>query len=239
MSTFTVFPAIDLREGSVVRLRQGDPGRQTTYSLDPAETARRWCKAGARWLHIVDLDGAFGNSSAANQLALEAILASGASVQFGGGLRSMEQIQRALDLGVQRAILGTVAIEDPSLLSRAVAQFGPEHIAVAIDVYGNRVRTRGWTSEAESSPIDLGIRLHAAGVLTIILTDISRDGMQGGLNLPMTRKLAVETGLDVIASGGVSSLEDVSRVHAAGLYGVVIGRALYDGQISLEEALKC
>ncbi|MBI4761813.1 MAG: 1-(5-phosphoribosyl)-5-[(5-phosphoribosylamino)methylideneamino]imidazole-4-carboxamide isomerase [Chloroflexota bacterium] len=233
-----VYPAIDLRGGKVVRLKQGDPARQTVYSSDPAETARRWLEAGARWLHVVNLDGAFGESEDANLSALEAILSLGACVQFGGGLRSLEAIARALDLGVSRVILGTLAVEDPALVAQALTRFGTEKIAVGIDARDGLVRTRGWQTDGGVPALDLALQMRTLGLRTVIFTDIRRDGLGGGLNLPATRELAQASGLDAIASGGVHTLEDVRAVKEAGLAGVIIGRALYDGTVELASALK-
>lgn len=241
-----VYPAIDLRNGKVVRLKEGDPRRLTAYSDDPLETAQRWLEAGARWLHVVNLDGAFGESDDANRAALESILRLGARVQFGGGLRSLEAITRALDLGVSRVIFGTAAVENPDLVAEALARFGTDSIAVSIDARDELVCTRGWQAEGGVTALDLALRLRtlrpaqgsALGLRTVIFTDIRRDGLGGGLNLAATRELANASGLDVIASGGVRSIEDVRAVKEAGLAGVIIGRALYDGTVELEKALQ-
>jgi phosphoribosylformimino-5-aminoimidazole carboxamide ribotide isomerase len=245
MEAFTVYPAIDLRAGRVVRLAQGDPARQTVYGHDPGEVARQWLAAGARWLHVVNLDGAFGDRDAENQKALAAVLEatrkSGGQgcVQLGGGLRSLDDVARALSLGVGRAILGTIAIEAPELVSEAVVRFGADRIAVGIDVHEGRARVRGWTERTELDPVTLGKELYHLGVRTVVFTNIARDGVGGGVDVVATQQLAEATGLCVIASGGVTSLADVRHVKAAGLSGVIIGRALYEGQIDLKEALRC
>lgn len=247
MSAFAVYPAIDLRAGKVVRLAQGDPGRQTIYGDDPAGAARRWLAAGACWLHVVNLDGALGDQqrSAQNQVALGAILsaanesAAGGSVQFGGGLRSLDDIEQSLSLGVTRAIVGTAAVESPDLVTEAVVRFGADRIGVGIDARDKRVRVRGWVREADVDPTALGRKLYGLGVRTVVYTNIARDGVGPGVDVAGTRRLAEATGLSVIASGGVASLDDVRRVRAAGLAGVIIGRALYEGQIDLREALQC
>lgn len=245
MDAFTVYPAIDLRAGNVVRLAQGDPTRQTVYDDDPAEVAQQWLSAGARWLHVVNLDGAFGDRDAKNREALSAVLEAIATlggvahVQFGGGLRSLVDVERVISLGVERAILGTVAIEAPDLVAEAVARFGPEKVAVGIDARDNQVRVRGWVRATQIDPITLGKELYDLGLRTVIYTNIARDGIGGGVDITATRRLAAATGLRVIASGGVASLEDVQRVRAVGLSGVIIGRALYEGQIDLKEALEC
>lgn len=239
MGTFTVYPAIDLRRGQVVRLKQGDPARQTTYSNSPAGVARRWLQAGAIWLHVVNLDRAFGEVSDENLKALHAVLATGAQVQFGGGLRSLADVEAAFELGVQRVILGTAAVENPEMVQQAVSYFGTERVAVGIDARQDQVQVRGWVQDAEINSLTLAVRLSDYGVTTIIVTDISRDGMGQGVNLALTRSLAQQTGLAVIASGGVTSLKDVRQVRQAGLQGIIIGRALYEGQFTLDEALQC
>ena len=242
MSDFIIFPAIDLRGGKVVRLKQGDPTRQTTYDNNPAAVARRWLDAGARWLHVVNLDGAFGEGDSANQEALDAILSEAgdqAQIQFGGGLRTQAAIESALDLGVRRVVLGTAAVENPSLVKRAINRFGPQRIVAGIDARQGRVRIRGWGDDSGVDTLTLGTRLFQQGVRTVIFTDIARDGVGQGINVQATVNLAKSTGLAVIASGGVATLEDILRVRQAGLAGVIVGRALYEGQIDLEEALQC
>lgn len=242
MSDFTIFPAIDLRGGKAVRLKQGDPTRQTTYADDPAVVARRWLDAGARWLHVVNLDGAFEEKDTANQKALGAILSEvgeQAQVQLGGGLRTLAAVEYALALGVGRVVLGTVAVESPSLVEQALNRFGPLRIVAGIDARQGRVRIRGWGDDSGVDTLTLGTRLFHQGVCTVIFTDIARDGVGSGVNINASKNLAESTGLEVIASGGVTSLEDIRRVRQAGLAGVIIGRALYEGQIDFEEALQC
>jgi phosphoribosylformimino-5-aminoimidazole carboxamide ribotide isomerase len=238
-SPFTVYPAIDLRGGSVVRLQEGDPNRQTVYSADPAEAARRWIAHGARWLHVVNLDGAFGEAGAANLRALREILAestpAGVPVQFGGGLRSLEAIQAALDLGVARAVLGTLIVEQPEILSTALAQWGAERIAASLDARDGRVQVRGWQNDTPLLAVDLARDLRERGLRWLVFTDIARDGLQTGLNLPATVEMANRSGLRVIASGGVSRLEDLQQAKAAGLAGAIVGRALYEGAIDPAE----
>jgi len=235
--SFTIYPAIDLRGGRVVRLKEGDPTRMTSYSDDPAETARRWLEAGARWLHVVNLDGAFGENDAANRLALETILKLDARVQFGGGIRSLDAVEHAIELGVSRVVLGTIAIEQPDVVSNALEKFGAEKIEVGIDARAGLVRVRGWRDNSGVSAADLALQMRTLGLRTVIFTDVSRDGLGSGLNIPSTRELAEATGLDVIASGGVHTLEDVKAAKDARLAGCIIGRALYEGTIDLKDAL--
>jgi phosphoribosylformimino-5-aminoimidazole carboxamide ribotide isomerase len=236
-----IYPAIDLRGGKVVRLKEGDPARITAYSDDAGETAKRWLAMGATWLHVVNLDGAFGEGDSANQQALLSILKvakdAGASVQFGGGMRSLDAVSHVLSLGVTRAILGTIAIEEPAIVEDALKKFGAAQIAVGIDARDGLVRTRGWKDNSGVAALDLALQMRGLGLGTVIFTDVSRDGLGSGLNIPSTRELAERSGLDVIASGGVHTVDDVIAARDAGLAGTIIGRALYDGTIDLREAL--
>ncbi len=232
-----IYPAIDLRGGKVVRLKEGDPARMTAYSDDPAEMARKWLGMGAVWLHVVNLDGAFGESDDANRSALEAILKLGAQVQFGGGMRSLDAIEDAIALGVSRVVLGTIAIEQPKVVIAALKKFGPEKIAVGIDARDGLVAVRGWKSDSGILAKNMALQMRTVGLRTVIFTDIRRDGLGSGLNIPSTRELADVSGLDVIASGGVHTLDDVIAARDAKLSGAIIGRALYEGTIDLKEAL--
>ncbi len=239
MRIWNVYPAIDMRRGRVVRLKQGDPNQETKYADDPLSVARRWQEAGATWLHVVNLDEAFGERSRENQAALEHILTTGLQIQFGGGIRDFKALRRVLDLGVSRVVIGTAAVEDPDLIKFGLKAFGPDRVAVAIDTRkGRKVRTHGWSLATSMPAIKLARRSAAQGVHWLIFTDVTRDGMGSGLNLEATVHLAQATGLHVIASGGVASLEDVRHAYQAGLSGVIIGRALYEGQVALEDALR-
>ena len=233
-----IYPAIDLRGGKVVRLKEGDPARMTAYSDDPVETAKRWMDAGANWLHVVNLDGAFGDSDNANRSALEAILKLGGQIQFGGGLRSLDAIEKAIESGVSRAVPGTIAIEKPDVIADAVRKFGAEKIAAGIDARDGLVRVRGWKDNSGISAIELARQMRTRGVRTVIFTDVSRDGLGRGLNIAATKELAAVSRLDVIASGGVHTIDDVIAARDAKLSGVIIGRALYEGTIDLKEALQ-
>ena len=241
MSKFTVFPAIDLRNGRIVRLEQGDPEKETVFGTNAVKMAEKWVAAGAQWLHVVNLDGAFDEAGAANWAALPTICELDVKVQFGGGIRSLEDIERALKAGAKRVILGTVAIEKPDLVSKAIDKFGKNKIVVGIDAHNGRVKTRGWLKDTAVNPIELGKEMKQRGVKTIIYTDIGRDGLMGGVDVQATMQLSRVTGLRIIASGGVASLEDIRRCHAQaehGIVGVITGRAIYDGRIELEEALQ-
>jgi cyclase len=219
MDGFTVYPAIDLRQGQVVRLAQGDPQRQTVYSNRPADAARRWLQAGAQWLHVVNLDGAFEQADQANRQALDEILQATAQhapacrVQFGGGLRSIAALEQALAAGVQRVVLGTAAVLDPGLLDEALRRFGAQRVAAGLDARDGMLMLRGWTEPGGLSALQAARRLGEAGVRTLIFTDIARDGMGQGINLASTRSLARESGLEVIASGGAHSLDDLRQVR--------------------------
>lgn len=234
---FIVYPAIDLRGGEVVRLAQGDPARQTTYSPDPGEVAARWCGAGASWLHVVNLDGAFDEVDDVNMAALKVILqkaeASGVKVQFGGGVRTIGDVGKVLEMAVDRVILGTAVVENPELAADVVARFGTERIGAGLDVRDGKLRVRGWTEGSEITAAELGMVLYEIGVRTAVFTNIARDGVGQGVDVSAARELADATGLTVIASGGVASQGDIDEVKAAGLAGVIVGRALYEGQVVL------
>jgi phosphoribosylformimino-5-aminoimidazole carboxamide ribotide isomerase len=237
---FDIFPAIDLRHGRVVRLQLGDPGRQTVFSDNPVEVARRWQDAGATWLHVVNLDGSFDEAGEANWEVLPAIAKVGMKVQFGGGLRLSTDVARAFDAGVSRVVLGTAAFESPALVDEVMTHFGSEALAIGIDAQDGQVRTRGWQTGTDVSPFELGRIMHDRGVETVIYTDISRDGILAGVNVDSTLALAESTGLAVIASGGVRALADVEALLASdhpGIVGVIIGRALYEGRVDLAQAI--
>ncbi len=239
---FILYPAIDLRRGQVVRLRQGDPSRQTVYADDPAAIADQWLHEGARWLHVVNIDGAFGQEDTANRAALQAILrvaaAYRAQVQFGGGLRSLEAVEHALTLGVARVVLGTLAARQPEIVAEALRRWGPARIAVGIDARDGRMQVSGWAESTDLDAVAFARRLAAMGLRTVIFTDIRRDGLQTGLALEATVALQRASGLAVITSGGVASLDDIRAAQQAGLAGVIVGRALYEGAFSVAEALK-
>jgi phosphoribosylformimino-5-aminoimidazole carboxamide ribotide isomerase len=232
---FIVYPAIDLRRGQVVRLMEGDPDRQTHYSTQPAATAQRWLEAGARWLHVVNLDGAFDQPDGDNRAALAEIVQAAAEfeaqVQFGGGLRDEQSIENAFNAGAARVVLGTLLIEQPELALRVLERWGAARITAGLDARDGQVRVRGWQRQAELTLTEAGAWLAEKGFERVVFTDIARDGHQKGVNVEATRNFASQSGLQVIASGGVSSLDDVKAVRAAGLAGVIVGRALYEGTI--------
>lgn len=232
-----LYPAIDLKDGACVRLLRGDMDAATVFGTDPAAQAAAFAGAGAEWLHLVDLNGAFAGRPV-NGDAVQAILqAVEVPVQLGGGIRDMDTIEGWLDRGVTRVILGTAAVEDPSLVAEAAAAF-PGRIAVGIDARGGRVATRGWAEQTEVTATDLARRFEDAGVAAIVYTDIDRDGAMQGPNVAATEALARAVSVPVIASGGVSSLDDLIALRdAGGIAGAISGRALYDGALDLGQAL--
>jgi phosphoribosylformimino-5-aminoimidazole carboxamide ribotide isomerase len=233
-----IYPAIDLRHGRVVRLQYGDPARETVHSDDPLATAERWQAAGAAWLHVINLDGALGEATLALE-ALRALAGVGLPIQFGGGLRSLDDAQKALEAGAARVILGTLVVREPELAGAAVKRFGAEKVVVALDAKGDHVATHGWQQVSAWTPVELGKRFAALGVIHALYTDVSRDGDLSGVNVAATANLARETGLHVIASGGVASLDDVRHCRETGMIaGVITGKALYSGAFTLEDALK-
>lgn len=238
MDTFTIFPAIDLRSGAVVRLSEGDPGRQTAYSTDPAETARQFIAAGAEWLHVINLDGAFGDGETKNMDAVTAILKvarpAKCSVQFGGGLRTLEAIESAFAMGVTRVVIGTAIVETPGLLEEAIRRWGAERIVAGLDARDGWLRIHGWQGETRLNVADVAISVRDRGITTLVFTDIARDGLQKGLNLESTLELARVSRLKVIASGGVGSLTDIQAARESGLAGVIVGRAIYENRVRPE-----
>jgi phosphoribosylformimino-5-aminoimidazole carboxamide ribotide isomerase len=236
----TLYPAIDLKAGQVVRLQRGAMDRATIYADDPAAQARAFAAAGFGWIHVVDLDGAFAGRPA-NAAAVRAILAAvpGMPVQLGGGIRAMATLEAWLEAGVTRAILGSVAVKDPDF-TRAACRAHPGRVVLGIDARGGMVATEGWAAVSTMPALDLARRFEDAGASAIIFTDIDRDGMLGGVNVEATLALAQAVAVPVIASGGVAALGDITALAAVadrGIEGVIIGRALYDGRIDPPAAL--
>ena len=255
-----LFPAIDLRQGRCVRLRQGDPNSETVYGDDPAAMARHWLELGAQWLHVVNLDGAFGEAVGGSRT-----LGSGSSpeqgallptnlqrlaqirqavsipIQFGGGLRTLDDAALALSLGATRVVLGTVAVQQPELVREAIARFGAERIVVGIDARDGNVATHGWQETSTIEAVTLAMAMKDAGVQRLVYTDISRDGMLQGVNVAATAELARQSNMYVIASGGVHTVADIRALRAVaddGVEGVIIGQALYQGTLDLPQALQ-
>ena len=235
-----VIPAIDLKNGSCVRLVQGRKTDVTVYDANPVEIAKQFARAGAQMIHVVDLDGAFKGGESPNRAVLKEVLgAVDVAIEFGGGVRSRDDVQELCDAGVARIVLGTIAAESPQLLKDLVARF-PEQICVGIDARNGQVMTRGWESETRISSVDLARVVASVGIKRIIYTDIARDGMLSGPNIEQTVAVARAANVQVTASGGVSSLEDIKRLRDSGeplLDSVIVGKALYEQKFKLEEAI--
>ncbi len=235
-----LFPAIDLKDGSCVRLKRGEMESATVFNDDPAAQARAFAEAGFKWLHCVDLNGAFEGRSA-NAEAVKAIRAAiSLPIQLGGGIRDMKAIETWLAAGITRVILGTVALTNPDLVKDAARAF-PGRIVVGADAKGGKIATQGWAETSDMTPAELGARFEDAGVAAILFTDVDRDGLLRGVNVGATAALARVVSIPVIASGGVSDIADVQALLAArepNIAGVVIGRALYDGRIDAQVALR-
>jgi len=242
MREFTIYPAIDLKEGRVVRFKQGDWNRSKTFFVNPKEAAKKWISQGAEWLHVVNLDGAFGKDSQPNLNALQDILnvsKGEVPIQFGGGLRSLELIGKILNMGVFRVIMGTAAVQSPDLIYEAINTFGSEKIVLGIDAKDGYVQVAGWEKNAQMTPVEIASPYIGQGLSAIIFTNIRHDGMQQGVDIQSTKCLAKTLQKEVIASGGVGSLEDIKKVKLAGLPGVVVGKALYENKFTLWEAMQC
>jgi phosphoribosylformimino-5-aminoimidazole carboxamide ribotide isomerase len=232
-----LYPAIDLKDGACVRLRRGEMDAATVFNDDPGAQAKQFADAGCEWVHVVDLNGAF-EGRPVNAGAVESILAAvDVPVQLGGGIRTLDTAADWIARGVNRIVLGTVAVKDPDMVVEACRRW-PGKVAVGIDARGGRVAVEGWAEQSEMTAEDLAARFADAGVAAIVYTDIDRDGMMGGVNVELTAALAAATSIPVIASGGVSSLDDLMALQARGtIAGAISGRALYDGRIDLAAAI--
>lgn len=236
-----IFPAIDLKEGRCVRLIQGKKEKETIYSERPAEVARSFQSGGARWLHIVDLDGAFAGSP--QNLGVIKDIASQIDIPFqvGGGLRTEADVEKVLQAGATRVIIGTRALENPDFVRRLVDRFGPEKIVLGLDARQGMVAVKGWVEVSSVSAVDLAQQMRDMGVVRAVYTDVAQDGMLRGPNITATEEVARISRLKIIASGGVSSLDDIRRLKTLvplGVEGAIIGKAIYDGKIDLSEALR-
>ena len=235
-----VIPAIDLLDGKVVRLPQGKRDEVTVYSTDPVAVAKQWVDAGAQWLHVVDLNGAFDGTYTNLPLAQQVIASCGAKVELSGGIRTKETLARAFDAGAARVVLGTKACEDPAFVQEAADRYGPK-IAVAIDAKAGQVVSRGWVGQTALTPSALARSVMMLGVETLICTDVSRDGMLQGPNLTLLEEILAVGVRQLIASGGISSVDDLRRLRALeprGVIGCIVGKALYEEKISLREAIQ-
>ena len=236
--TFTVFPAVDISDGRCVRLLQGRFGTETVYSDDPVRVALGFCRAGARWLHIVDLDGAKTGEARNRELLLEVVRRASCPVQAGGGLRSLDEVEEMLAAGANRAVLGTMALEDRAAVTKACARYG-ERIAVSLDARGGEVSSHGWTVGTGMDLIEAVRLFEEAGVSRFIYTDVGRDGTMAGPDVDGLMRLAEQTDVPLVASGGIGSLEElrtVARLRPHGISGAIVGRALYEHKFALGEA---
>ena len=235
-----IIPAIDLRNGRCVRLSQGRKDAATIYDSDPIAVAKDFERDGAELIHVVDLDGAFGEGRQSRNIGLRVIQSVSVPVQFGGGLREVRDVDEMINAGASRVVIGTLAAESPSILEELVTKFD-DRIVVGIDARDGEVRTRGWESRGKILAVDLARRVAQVGVKRIVYTDVSRDGMLSGPNIEQTVSIARESGLRVTASGGISSLADIERLRAASdgteVDSVIVGKALYEGRFTLKEAL--
>ncbi len=236
-----IYPAIDLKEGQCVRLVQGKAENKTVYSSDPGGTAYSFQEQGAKWLHVVDLDGAFEgqpkNMQAIKQIAAQITI----PFQVGGGLRKKEDVERVLEMGASRVIIGTRAVTSPAFIGELLRDFGPDKIVLGLDAREGMVAIEGWVEKSSLKAIDFGWEMQRMGIKTAIFTDVSRDGLLQGPNLDSIREMAEQTGLSIIASGGVSTAENIKKLRemeAQGVSGAIIGKALYDGKITIQEALE-
>lgn len=233
-----LYPAIDMKNGQCVRLRQGKFKEITVYSDSPEKVAAYWESQGATFLHLVDLDGALAGYSVNEDAIRRIVAAFSMPIEIGGGIRTEEAIERMLNLGVSRVIIGTKAVQNPLFLRDAVTHFGADRIVAGVDAKNGLVAIEGWEKVSKISASDLCGQMKEYGVRHVVYTDISRDGMLTGPNVEATKALTEETGMDIIASGGMSSMDDLRRLHEAGVNGAIIGKALYENRINLKEAVE-
>ena len=231
-----IFPAIDLLGGKAVRLKKGDYNEVTVYSDYPPEMAEKFKEAGAEWIHVVDLDGA-RDGSTANFLVVAEIAKSGLKVEIGGGIRNMETIEKYINAGVARVIIGTAAVSDPEFLKSAIDKYG-DKIAVGVDIKDGMVAIKGWLEVSALECFDFCNNLQKEGVSTVICTDISKDGMLGGTNIELYKQLSERFTMNFVASGGVSTLEDIKKLSSMGMYGAIVGKAYYTGAIDIKDAVE-
>lgn len=233
-----LYPAIDLKNGQCVRLKQGKFEEVQLYSLTPEKVAKEWEEMGASWLHVVDLDGALAGYSVNDECLKRIVDAVQIPVQMGGGIRSLADVEKKLNLGVSRVIIGTKAVESPQFIRELITAFGPSQIAIGIDAKDGMVAINGWKDISTCSVIALANEMKSLGVTTVIYTDISKDGMMQGPNVERTKELLDRTGLHVIASGGISNTDDLHRLSKAKIPGAIIGKALYERSIDLSQAIR-
>jgi len=234
-----IFPAVDIKDGCCVRLKQGRKEEVTVYGSDPVKVAQQWERQGAEWVHVVDLDGAFSGVPRNRVIIKEMVRCLSIPVQLGGGIRNLEVARDYLHLGVSRIIIGTSALGDRGLLTDLLEEFGPEQVIVGIDARDGKVAVKGWEDVTTVGALDLALQMKELGIIRTVYTDISRDGVLQGPNIPAIREMAATTGLAVIASGGVSTVEDIAGLRKIpGVEGAIVGKALYEGRITLDEAIR-
>ncbi len=232
-----LFPAIDIKNGQCVRLRQGSFNDVLVYSNVPLKVAKEWEDSGASFIHVVDLDGALVGHSVNEATIKEIVENINIPIQLGGGIRSIKDIENKLNLGINRVIIGTKAASDPGFMKEAISIFGPEHIIAGIDAKDGIVAVEGWERLSNINAVSLALEMKEVGVETIVYTDIAKDGMLQGPNIQYTSEMVEETGLNIIASGGVTSLKDLERLSEINVYGAIIGKALYENRIDITKAL--
>lgn len=232
-----LYPAIDIKDKKCVRLKQGLFDQVQVYSEDPVQVALEWERAGASFIHLVDLDGALQGRGVNRDVICDIVRSVHIPVQLGGGIRSLSDMEEVLNMGVFRGIVGTKAVTDPKLLKKMVDSFGPSHVVCGIDAKNGLVATQGWVDVSNISAIELALQMKVYGVRTIVYTDISKDGMLTGPNVSATKTLSDATGLDIIASGGMSCMDDLQAISDAKIHGAIIGKALYEKRIDLKEAV--
>ena len=233
-----LYPAIDIKNGQCVRLRQGLFQETQVYSSNPVKVAMSFLEQGATYIHMVDLDGALMGYSVNEEIFKAVVRETGLPIQVGGGIRTIKDIENKLDAGISRIIIGTKAVENPAFVKEAVAAFGADRIVVGIDAKDGMVAIEGWERVSSISALDLALKMKDYGVQTIVYTDISKDGMLQGPNVEQTKIISDSTGLNVIASGGVSSLKDLEMISLSGVHGAIIGKAIYENRVTLAKAVE-
>lgn len=232
-----LYPAIDIKDGKCVRLKKGLFDEVTVYSDEPWEIAKEFERAGAKFIHNVDLDGALKGRSVNAEVIKKIVNSVSIPVQLGGGIRTLENIQEVLDLGIYRAIIGTKAVQNPDFIRQAIERFGADRIVVGVDAKDGLVAIEGWEKVSDQTALGMAMAMKEMGVKTIVYTDISKDGMLSGPNIEQTKLLSDRTGIDIIASGGMSCMQDLENVCEAGIHGAIMGKALYEKKIDLREAV--
>ena len=232
-----LYPAIDLKDGKCVRLKQGEFKDITVYCEEPYKVAQYFEKNGASFIHLVDLDGALEGHSVNEETIRKIVSSVAVPCELGGGIRTMEDIERVLSYGVYRVIIGTKAVKDPDFVKEAIERFGSEHIVVGVDAKNGLVAIEGWEKVSDKSALSMCLSMKEMGVQSIVYTDISKDGMLMGPNVAMTKELTEKTGLNIIASGGVSSMDDLRNLANAGIKGAIIGKAIYENRVNVADAV--